>query len=49
MIDVDEGVIRGGKTVGRFREVLDSYQDQLQIYDELIDGKFPKDRSNERY
>ena len=42
VIDVDEGVIRGGKTVGRFREVLDSYQDQLQIYDELIDGKFQK-------
>ncbi len=42
VIDVDEGVIRSGKTMGRFREILDSYSDSLQVYDDLMDTKMRK-------
>lgn len=42
VIDIDEGVIRSGKTVGRFREILDQYSDATQIYNDLIDGKMRK-------
>lgn len=37
IIDVDEGIIRSGKTIGMFKQLIDSYSDALQIYDEMID------------
>lgn len=42
IIDVDEGVIRSGKTIGMFKQILDSYADQMQIYDEKLEGDIRK-------
>lgn len=42
VIDVDEGVIRSGKALGRFREILDSYSDSLEVYDDLMNTKMRK-------
>lgn len=36
VIDLDEGMLRGGQQIGRFREIVDSYADADEIYiDEL--------------
>lgn len=42
IIDVDEGVIRSGKTIGAFKQILDNYADQMQIYDEMLEGDIRK-------
>ncbi len=36
IIDVDEGVIRSGKTIGAFKQILDNYSDAMQMYDEML-------------
>lgn len=37
LIDIDEGMLRGGQQIGRFREVVDSYSDADQMYIETLD------------
>ena len=36
VIDLDEGMLRGGQQIGRFREIVDSYADQEAIYIEEL-------------
>lgn len=36
LIDIDEGQLKGGQTIGRFREVVDSYADSETIYQEKL-------------
>lgn len=42
VIDVDEGVIRAGKTLGSFKQTLDKYEDSIQMYEEMIDTTISK-------
>lgn len=42
VIDVDEGVIRSGKTIGAFKQILDKYEDAMQIYDEMLETSIRK-------
>lgn len=42
VIDVDEGVIRSGKTIGAFKQTLDKYEDAMQMYDEMIETTMRK-------
>lgn len=42
IIDVDEGVIRSGKTIGAFKQVLDKYEDSLELYDDMLETTMRK-------
>ena len=42
IIDLDEGFIRGGATLGRVREIIDSYADANTMYNEFVDVKWAK-------
>lgn len=42
VIDLDEGQIRGGMTLGRIREVVDSYADANQMYWEYLTTKWQR-------
>lgn len=37
VIDLDEGALRGGQTIGRFREIVDNFADADTIYIEELD------------
>lgn len=41
VIDLDEGQIRGGASLGRIREIIDSYADANQMYWEYVTTKWP--------
>lgn len=42
VIDLDEGLIRSGATLGRVREIIDSYADANTMYNEFVDVKWAK-------
>jgi len=42
VIDLDEGFIRGGATLGRVREIIDGYADANTMYNEFVDVKWAK-------
>lgn len=42
VIDLDEGQIRGGASLGRFREIVDQYSDANQMYKEYLNTKWQK-------
>lgn len=42
IIDLDEGLIRSGATLGRVREIIDSYADANTMYNEFVDVKWAK-------
>lgn len=42
LIPMDEGVIRSGATIGRFREVVDGYADAITLYKEYLDTRWRK-------
>lgn len=42
IIPMDEGQIRSGVALNRFREIVDNYSDALELYDEQIETKWRK-------
>lgn len=42
VIDIDEGQIRGGATIGRIREIVDQYADANQMYWEYLTTRWKK-------
>ncbi len=42
VIDLDEGAIRGGASIGRFREIVDQYADANQMYREYLTTKWQR-------
>lgn len=42
IVPMDEGQIRAGQTLGRFREVVDSYSDSITMYKEMLRGQWRK-------
>lgn len=45
VIEIDENQIRGGATIGRIREIVDSYADANQMYEEFRDNEWYKIRT----
>lgn len=42
VVDIDEGQIRGGMTIGRIREIIDQYADANQMYWEYLTTKWQR-------
>jgi hypothetical protein len=40
VIPLDEGLIKAGSTINRFREIVDSFQDADQMYEDFLRDKW---------